>query len=53
MEVQGGIIGLSPPPKVFAVIRAVTKNIPVAIRERGERRESPQSICPDVQPWSF
>lgn len=45
-------MGLSP-PRVFADTRAEMKNIPVAIRERGERRESPQSMCPDVQPWSF
>lgn len=48
MEVLGGIA-----PALFANTRAVMKNIPVAIKERGERRESPQSMCPDVQPRPF
>lgn len=37
----------------LAVSRAVVKKMAVAIRDRGERRERPQSMWPDVQPRPF
>jgi hypothetical protein len=44
---------LEPPETTFAVIRAVVKKRAVEINERGERRERPQSIWPEVQPRPF
>lgn len=37
----------------LAVITAVEKNKEVAISDRGERRDRPQSIWPEVQPLPF
>jgi hypothetical protein len=37
----------------LAVTRAVEKNKEVAISDRGERRDRPQSIWPEVQPLPF
>lgn len=37
----------------FAVSRAVVKKMAVAMSERGDRRERPQSMWPDVQPRPF
>jgi hypothetical protein len=37
----------------LAVTTAVEKNKEVAISDRGERRDRPQSIWPEVQPLPF
>jgi hypothetical protein len=44
---------LDPPLTKLAVIRAEVKKTAVAINERGERRDNPQSMCPEVQPRPF
>jgi hypothetical protein len=44
---------LEPPETALAVIRAVVKKMVVEINERGERRERPQSMWPEVQPEPF
>ena len=44
---------LAPPWLTLAVIRAVVKKTAVAISERGERRDRPQSMWPEVQPRPF
>jgi hypothetical protein len=38
------------PDTKLAVSKAVVKKMAVAINERGDKREIPQSIWPDVQP---
>lgn len=44
---------LDPPFAKFAVIRAEVKKTAVAINERGERRDNPQSMWPEVHPRPF
>lgn len=44
---------MDPPLAKLAVIRAVVKKTAVAINERGERRDNPQSMWPEVQPRPF
>jgi hypothetical protein len=44
---------LDPPSTKFAVSNAVVKKMAVAINERGERRERPHSMWPEVQPRPF
>jgi hypothetical protein len=46
-------VGKGIPTPVLAVMRATVKKMPVAISERGERRDTPQSMWPDVQPFPF
>lgn len=42
---QGGIVDAR-----LAVNNPVVKKMTVAIRDRGDKREMPQSMCPEVQP---
>lgn len=42
-----------PPETRFAVSRAVVKKIAVAMKERGDKRDIPQSMWPDVHPRPF
>ena len=48
---QGGMF--DPPPTILAVSKAVVKKVAVAINDRGDNRDRPQSICPDVHPRPF
>jgi hypothetical protein len=39
--------------RMLEVMTAVVKNVAVAMRECGERRERPENMWPEVQPAQF
>lgn len=46
----GSVFSASGDGKILATMTEVAKNVAVAMRLRGERRETPHSMWPDVHP---